>query len=246
MKAILTFFITGILFFSFFITAWGSEESRMKGTHQAYLDVATGHKYIRNENGTYTEFSSKGRLFRSDVPSNLPLIVSRKTILAIPEDSCLVYEKNEFGSIEKQILNSSETHPEGYVCKGVLVSLRAPDPGSMETGLGYSKKPSTIQFEKGRFTAIGPAYYDTRTGHKYVRNSDSTYIEYSRRGELFRGNVPDDLPLLTSGRSIVALEPDDFFVYERLSGSRMLTRVLSVMEPHPDGWHLKDVLSSVR
>jgi hypothetical protein len=87
---------------------------------EAYFDVATGHRYIKNSDTTYAEFSKKGKLLRTNVPNTQPHLVNSKYITELTHESYLVYEKNSAEGITQQILPATTRHPEGWRCKEIL------------------------------------------------------------------------------------------------------------------------------
>ncbi len=75
------------------LTVSADSEKECRATSDAYFDTMTGHRYVKNADGTYSEYSKKGRVFRTRVPNTLPLLVSGKYTCKISEGSFLVYEK---------------------------------------------------------------------------------------------------------------------------------------------------------
>lgn len=45
---------------------------------------------------------------------------------------------------------------------------------------------NTVAFDHQKQVATGESYFDFATGHRYIKNSDATYREYTKKGELFR------------------------------------------------------------
>lgn len=225
--------------------AWGEEALTPVVTHDAYFDVATGHKYIKNQDNTYTEFSKKGKLLRKDVPNNHSLLVSGKYIR--PMDPCcyLVYEKAGGNRMERKILQASMGHPKEWRCQELLLSVKE-NKRKKNLGLGYSKGPSTIRLLGKKVIATGDAYYDAATNHTYFKNSNDTYVEFSKKRKILRNEVPNDLSLLTSSRYVFDLNPTDYIVYEKRQDGKSRQQILPLSSGHPSGWLTKDVLISVK
>lgn len=92
----------------------------------------------------------------------------------------------------------------------------------------------------------GEAYFDMATGHKYVKNTGASYAEYSKRGKLLRMDVPNTLPLLIRGRSIVEMTPDHYLVYETRRNADLIQRVLPAFSPHPRGWRCQQIVLAIQ
>ena len=91
----------------------------------------------------------------------------------------------------------------------------------------------------------GETYFDLATGHRYIKNSDSTYTEFSKRGKILRSDVPNSLPLLVSGRHMVELTSDHYLIYERKGAEGLTQRLLPADAPHPNGWTCKRMVSEI-
>lgn len=89
------------------------------------------------------------------------------------------------------------------------------------------------------------SYFDTATGHRYVKNSETTYAEYSQKGKLLRTDVPNTQPHLCTSHRIVEIHPDLYVVYEKKLADKTLQQVLPVSEKHPEDWCCKKVLMAV-
>jgi hypothetical protein len=243
MKKVIKFIILTLII-TVPITAWG-KDNKPVATQDAYFDVSTGHKYIKNSENTYTEYSKNGERFRKAVSNSLPLLVSGKNIRQMVPGSFLLYEKREKNEIQRQVLSVSTKHPEGWRAKEILISFKQ-FAHQENLGLGYSKEVKTILYDGRKAVATGSAYYDIATHHKYIKNPNTTYSEYSKKGKLLRKDVPSDLPLLTSGLYVFDLNPGDYIVYEKRQSGEIKALVLSAIETHPPGWYSKDSFSSVR
>ncbi len=97
----------------------------LPATAGTYYDTATGHKYIQNEDQTYSEYSKRGELLRSDVPNTQPLLTTGKHVLEVTPEHFLVYEKKIAQTLVQKVAVASASHPEGWQCKGLVVSAAA-------------------------------------------------------------------------------------------------------------------------
>lgn len=97
----------------------------------------------------------------------------------------------------------------------------------------------------GQSPAQGQAYYDTATGHKYIRNADDTYSEYSKKGQLLRSDLNPTHPLLISGKYVQEVTPDTYLVYEKLENNTLQRQVLPAGSEHPDGWRCQELLTEI-
>jgi hypothetical protein len=113
-------FIIIFLFWGINTTAIGFENTKDMAMADAYFDVATGHRYIKNSSATYAEYFKKGKLLRTDVPNTQPHLVKSKYITELTNESYLVYEKNLTEGIVQQILPASNKHPEGWRCQEII------------------------------------------------------------------------------------------------------------------------------
>ncbi|THB78226.1 MAG: hypothetical protein D3926_13730 [Desulfobacteraceae bacterium] len=239
MKKLISLTIVCLLFGTA-ATVFGAGGQGRMAVRNAYFDKATGHKYFRNTDNTYSEYSKKGVFLKSGIPSTSALLVSGKHITPMGNDTYLVYHRYMNNTNDLQILPSNAPHPEGWRSESILYSGKALN--QQETGLAYTKSSGSYRLVAKRIIAVGPAYFDTATGHKYLRNQDNTYTEFSRRGKVLKTSVPNTLPLLVSGRNIIELNKDSYLVYEKGFSSKTEQQVLPSWEKHPDNWQCKDVL----
>lgn len=105
------------------LNSYASDRKQHFATGEAYIDVATGHKYTKNSDKTYKEFSKKGVLLRKSVPNSLPLLTTNKYIRKISRDCYMRYEKNNNGIKESVLLTLNQAHPEGWLFKEVLIPI---------------------------------------------------------------------------------------------------------------------------
>ena len=105
---------------------------------------------------------------------------------------------------------------------------------------------NAVSAESSNVKATQSAYFDMATGHKYFKNADGTYTEYTRKGELFRTNVPADQPHLSASAYVVPLTADSYLIYKNYVDNTPVTRVLSAFASHPAGWRCQDMLTVVK
>lgn len=244
MKKVIKFIIF-ILIITVPVTVWSDMGKKSVATQNAYFDVATGHKYFKNSDNTYTEYSQKGELFKKAVPNDQHLLVSGKYVKPMVHGSYVLYEKMEKNKIQRQVLSASGKHPEGWHAKKILISFNQLVHNE-NIGLGYFKEIKTILYDGQKAIATGPAYYDIATHHKYIRNLDTTYSEYSKRGKLLRKDIPNDFPLLTWGRYVFDLNSENYIEYEKRQDSETRKQVLFATQTHPPGWSSTNIFSSLR
>jgi hypothetical protein len=104
---------------------------------------------------------------------------------------------------------------------------------------------NAFALENEKVVASGDAYFDIATGHKYIKNSETTFIEYSKKGKLLKNSVPNDLPLLTRSKYIREIRQNWYFVYQKRQGGIMIKQVLPASHGHPEGWSCEKGMSSV-
>lgn len=238
-------FIIFIIFFSIFgMTGalYGGSDAPFPATGKAYFDIATGHKYIKNENNGYTEYSRKGELLKNNLPNTLLLLTRGRYIRELYAEAYLVYEKNNNSRKEQQILSALSPHPRGWQCREMLIPVEKDTRG--EIGLAYTKGPGTVRYDGQKAIATGKAYFDLATGHKYLKNSEHTYAEYSKKGQLLRSDVPDSQTLLTSGKYIIDLDQGHYMVYEKRDAAQTVSQILPALNSPPMGWRCGKILSS--
>jgi len=134
----LFYFIIILMFFGIINSAIGFESTKNIATGEAYFDMATGHQYIKNSDNSYSEYSQRGKLLRTDVPNTQPHLSKSKYITEMDLDSYLVYEKNIAEETVQRILPAADKHPEGWKCKQIVSAVKKPY-RSESIGLGYTK-----------------------------------------------------------------------------------------------------------
>ncbi len=234
------------LFITFLFFATGSiSVASNSGNPNVYFDTKTGHKYIENIDHSFTEYSQKGKLLKNNVSPDLPLLVKSKNIKEVKSDSWFLYETSINQSLKRKILPAANNHPMDWRCKGLLAP-QLKEKKLTKLGLGYTTTPETIKYNGQELFAFGMAYYDSRTGHKYLKNSNNTYSEFAKKGKLLRTDVRNNLPLLTSGKTIFDLNTNDFILYEKKVDGQLIQQILNAMADHPKNWYPKQIFISVR
>jgi len=84
-----------------------------------YFDSRTGHRYFRNESGSYDEFNKKGEYFKT-VPADLPLLVKSLNIHPIISDSYIIYQRKVDGLNLQMVLSADQEHPKNWKAVTVL------------------------------------------------------------------------------------------------------------------------------
>jgi hypothetical protein len=207
----LTTLITAFLILGFTGNGLAFHKKQTIATGAAYFDVATGHQYIKNLDGTYTEYTQKGKFFRGSVPNNLPLLTTNKYI-------------RQMGNT-RLVKRNSHVNSSGLNCSGTV---------------------STVSFDGENLIATGAAYYDIATGHKYVKDLNGTYTEYTQKGKVFRKSVPNNLALLTTNKYIRDFGESCYLLYERTVNNQTEIMVLRSTQGHPRGWKCKKMLTAMK
>ncbi|MCG8615881.1 MAG: hypothetical protein MI802_06660 [Desulfobacterales bacterium] len=92
-------------------------------TDYAYLDTATGHQYLRNQDGTYTEFSKRGKLLNRAVSADQPNLAAGKWMQVINPNNGLMYEKTAGGKTETRVVPMDEIPLVGWNCCEIVNSI---------------------------------------------------------------------------------------------------------------------------
>ncbi len=220
---------------------WAGQTERPLATASGYFDIKTGHKYIQNSNGSYTEFSRTGKLLRQDVPNTMPLLVSKKFVHPIEVSHLMVYKKRVSGTVQHLVLPASQPHPENWRCRAMVIS------GKQHLKSNSIGKQGPVQngpCNDGNSAATKAAYFDVATGHRYQQNSDGTYNEFSRKGALLKSGIPCTATVLTKGPYVRELNDTDYVVYEKYQAGKPVRKIVSAARNHPDGWISRDVLAA--
>lgn len=236
------FFAVTFLFLGVAASALCADSSTPVATGEAYFDIVTGHKYIRNDDGSYAEYNKKGALFRSNIPNTQPHLARSDYIVEIMPDSYIVYERFTHNRPVQKFLPTSSEHPKGWMSKKLLVSATE-SPRTLDVGLGYTKEIPLKSFSP---IVTGKAYFDLSTGHRYIRNDDGSYAEYTKKGELFRSSVSSSQPHLARNKYVVEIMQDAYIVYEKTINNKAEQRILPASSKHLEGWKSKRLLMSAK
>ncbi|WP_022667728.1 hypothetical protein [Desulfospira joergensenii] len=90
----------------------------------------------------------------------------------------------------------------------------------------------------------GKAYFDSRTGHRYVKAENQTYMEFDRKGRFLK-TVPDTLPLLLQSRSIHPISDENYILYKKCVQGKICFKSLRAVSPHPEGWYADKLLLAI-
>ena len=135
MKTALFFFIACAAVIGFFaISAWGSD---LEGKQPAqasghdiaiediYVDLATMHRYVKNSDGTYSEYNRKGEFFQIVSPE-LPLLTTRPHVMPIKGNCYLLYvnKQTTARNLPMTLKPANESAPEGWFLEKALVDLK--------------------------------------------------------------------------------------------------------------------------
>ncbi|MCP3943817.1 MAG: hypothetical protein GY710_20380 [Desulfobacteraceae bacterium] len=122
----LFYFTIIFLFFGTINFAIGFDTKEPIATGKSYFDTTTGHRYIKNSDNTYNEYSQKGKLLRTDVLNTQPHLSESDRIAEINQDHYMMYEQHKNGELTRQILPASISHPEGWKCKQMMSTVKKP------------------------------------------------------------------------------------------------------------------------
>ena len=108
----------------------------------------------------------------------------------------------------------------------------------------YDNKNTIYGYSESKPFARGLSYYDSLTGHKYLKKDENTFQEFSRKGEYLK-LVPSDQPHLAQSRYVHPIVEDGFILYSKNTNGKTSFLVKPKNAPHPKGWYLKNVLVSL-
>ncbi len=91
---------------------------------EAYFDVATGHKYIKNSPNTFAEYSRRGELLKASVLLSRPVLSENKNIKPITGECYILYEKSKGQEREQLLLPAGNDHPQGFYSMDVFYSYQ--------------------------------------------------------------------------------------------------------------------------
>jgi hypothetical protein len=88
-----------------------------------YIDIRTGHLYVKNSEGNYDEFTRKGAFFKT-VPADLPLLLKGKSVYPVSNKNYLLYsKKRHLPNSRVKVLSAMAPHPKGWSLETILVDL---------------------------------------------------------------------------------------------------------------------------
>ena len=92
-------------------------------TATAYFDTATGHCYVKEQNGQYAEFNRKGKFFRY-VSAKQTHLATNADVHPIPKGAYKLYTKH-IDCLKKayKVLPCHQRHPEGWRVEKLLLSI---------------------------------------------------------------------------------------------------------------------------
>lgn len=109
----------------------------------------------------------------------------------------------------------------------------------------YIKRNIHHGYATNKKKVTGKLYFDTRTGHKYIRLLNGTYDEYTKKGRFFK-NVNPDLPLLTRNSKVFNISMDSYILYKKPSTHQSPYLYLPGSDNHPDGWMADSLMTSLK
>ncbi len=90
---------------------------------ERYVDIRTGHLYVKNSEGNYDEFTRKGAFFKT-VPADLPLLLKGKSVYSVSNKNYLLYsQKGRLPDSRVKVLPAMAPHPKGWSLETILVGL---------------------------------------------------------------------------------------------------------------------------
>jgi hypothetical protein len=100
------------------------------------------------------------------------------------------------------------------------------------------------QYSANDPAATSQMYFDTRTGHKYIKTEVNSYAEYSKKGKYLK-TVPSNLPLLVNNRGIHPITQKTFILYKKGRGEKKGFLLRPGSQEHPAGCECVSALVSV-
>ena len=101
--------------FLYAFTAWGGEMEK-QATADGYIDLVTMHRYIKNSDGSYNEYTRRGTFFKTVSP-DLPLLLQRDHVKPVQKNCYFLYVKKRLSEKDQAMVIKSapESHPEGWL-----------------------------------------------------------------------------------------------------------------------------------
>ncbi len=109
----------------------------------------------------------------------------------------------------------------------------------------YLKKHAYHGYTPEQTGVTAPSFYDTRTGHKYIRTQVGTYDEYTKKGRFFK-TVQPVLPLLTKSMNVYAISSNNYILYKKQALDNSSYQFLPGSENHPNGWMTEKLVTSLK
>lgn len=116
---------------------------------------------------------------------------------------------------------------------------------SSATAADSTKDTAYSKNSNGQPLADVTLYFDTATGHQYVKNSDTTYTEYSKRGYILRTDVPADQHNLLYGKWTHAVGKENYLLYEKTANGEIMTMTLPANNEPLVGWNCTKLLHCI-
>ncbi len=88
------------------------------------------------------------------------------------------------------------------------------------------------------------SYFDAATGHRYIKIDNTSFAEFTQKGEFFK-KVPSNLPLLLNNSKVQPIPENSYILYEKVSNGVSEQKILPKNSDHPLGWKAKRVLLTV-
>jgi hypothetical protein len=116
------------------VFTWGADQGE-KNSAQAsgpdiamenlYIDLATMHRYVKNPDGTYSQYDRKGELFQIVSP-DLPLLTTRSHVVPIKGNCYLLYvnKQTTAQNLPMTLKPANESAPEGWILEKALVDIK--------------------------------------------------------------------------------------------------------------------------
>ncbi len=87
------------------------------------------------------------------------------------------------------------------------------------------------------------AYFDSATGHKYVKVDPSRYAQFARNGKFVK-NVSHKFSRLNITTKVYPISDNSYILYEKYSQGQFNQKLLPGFSAHPVGWKAKKILFS--
>ena len=108
----------------------------------------------------------------------------------------------------------------------------------------YKSRTKHLPYSKLENCVNGNGYFDTLTGHRYIKRDDKTYAEYTKKG-VFLKTIASDQPLLNKSRNVHLITHDSYILYKKCCAGKTDYLSLPGFEAHPKGWKADKILISL-